>query len=93
MGRRIGQVRGGVYSESNATDKINKKSCLHIKMYLLGFFRMDIANTKTLFKGLLPPPKVGGELVLDDEMLDPLQGRLHCLLDQPDDIQQIFFSR
>ena len=85
MGRRIGQV----YSESNARDKINKKSCLHIKMYLLGFFR----NPKTLFKGLLPPPKVGGELVLDDEMLDPLQGRLQCLLDQPDDIQQIFFSR
>ena len=40
-------------------------------MYLLGFFRMDIADPKTLFKGLLPPPEVGGELVFDDEMLDP----------------------
>ena len=47
-----------------------------MKMYLLGFFRMDIADLKTLFKGLLPPPEVGGELVFDDEMLDLPPGRL-----------------
>ena len=37
---------------------------------------MDIADPKTLFKGLLPPPEVGGELVFDDEMLDLPPGRL-----------------
>ena len=61
-------------------------------MYLLRFFCIDIADQNALFKGLLQPPEVGGEFVFDDEMLDPLQGRLHCLLDQPEDLQQIFFS-
>ena len=31
---------------------------------------MDIADPKTLFKELLSPLDVGGELVFDDEMLD-----------------------
>ena len=50
-------------------------------MYLLGFSRMDIADQNALFKGLLPPPEDGGELVFDDEMLDPPpHGLLHRLL-------------
>ena len=61
-------------------------------MYFLGFFRIDITDQKIFFKELLPPPEVGGELVFDDEMLDPPQGRLHRLLGQPDGIQQILFS-
>ena len=63
-------------------------------MYFLRIFRLDIADQNTLFKELLPPPEVGGELVFDDEMLDPPppQGRLHRLLGQPDGIQQILFS-
>ena len=40
-------------------------------MYCLRIFRLDIADQNTLFKELLPPPEVGGELVFDDEMLDP----------------------
>ena len=54
-------------------------------MYFLGFFRIDIADQKALFKGFLPPPEVGGELVVDDEMLDPPppQGFLHRLLGHP----------
>ena len=39
-------------------------------MYFLRIFRLDIADQNTLFKELLPPPEVGGELVFDDEMLD-----------------------
>ena len=61
-------------------------------MYFLGIFRLFIADQSTLFNALLPPPEVGGELVFDHEMSDPLQGRLHHLLSQPDDIQQILFS-
>ena len=61
-------------------------------MYFLRIFSLDIADQNTLFKELLPPPEVGGELVFDDEMLDPPQGRLHRLLGQPDGIQQILFS-
>ena len=61
-------------------------------MYFLRIFRLDIADQNTLYKELLPPPEVGGELVFDDEMLDPPQGRLHRLLGQPDGIQQILFS-
>ena len=61
-------------------------------MYFLRIFRLDIADQNSLFKELLPPPEVGGELVFDDEMLDPPQGRLHRLLGQPDGIQQILFS-
>ena len=65
---------------------------LYIRKSFLGFVRIDIANQNELFKGLLPPPEVGGELVFDDEMPDPLQGRLHNLLGQPDGLQQILFS-
>ena len=62
-------------------------------MYFYGIFRIYIADQNALFNGLLqPPPEVGGELVFDHEMLDPLQGRLHRLLGQPDGIQQILFS-
>ena len=61
-------------------------------MYFLRIFRLDIADQNTLYKELLPPPEVGGELVFDDEMLDPPQGCLHRLLGQPDGIQQILFS-
>ena len=61
-------------------------------MYFLKFFCTDIADQYALFKVLLPPPKGGGELVFDDNMLDPLQGRLHHLLGQPVDIGQIFPS-
>ena len=61
-------------------------------MYFYGIFRIYIADQNALFNGLLPPPEVGGELVFDQEMPDPLQGRLHRLLGQPDDIQQILFS-
>ena len=61
-------------------------------MYFLLFFHMDIADQIALFKGLLPPPQGGGEFVVGDNMLDPLQGRLHCLLGQPDDEGQIFSS-
>ena len=39
-------------------------------MYLLGFSRMDIADQNALFKGLLPPPEDGGELVFDDRIVD-----------------------
>ena len=48
------------------------------------FFRIYIADLNAFFKGLLPPPEVGGEVVFDHEMSDPLQGRLHHLLSQPD---------
>ena len=41
---------------------------------------------------LLPPLEVGGEHVLDHNKPDPIQGRLHCLLGQPDGLQQFFFS-
>ena len=61
-------------------------------MYFLKFFRLYIANQNALFDGLLPPPEVGGELVFDHKMSDPLQGRLHSFLVQPDDIQQILLS-
>ena len=61
-------------------------------MYFHGIFRIYIADQNALFNGLQPPPKVGGELVFDHERPDPLQGRLHHLLGQPDDVQQILFS-
>ena len=41
---------------------------------------MDIADQNELFKLLLPLPEVRGELVFDDEMLDPLQGFLTHLV-------------
>ena len=53
-------------------------------MYFLRIFRMDIADQNALFKELLPLPEVGGELVFNDEMLDPPpQGFLHRLLGHP----------
>ena len=61
-------------------------------MNFLKFFRLYIADQNVLFDGLLPLPEVGGKLVFDPEMSDPLQGRLHHLLSQSDDIQQILFS-
>ena len=60
-------------------------------MYFLKIFLLYIADQDTLFDGLLPPPEVGGDLVFDHEIPDPLQGRLHRLLGQPDSIQQILF--
>ena len=60
-------------------------------MYFYGIFRIYIADQNALFNGLLPPPEVGGELVFDHEMPDPLQGRLHYLLGQPDELQQNLF--
>ena len=60
-------------------------------MSFLEIFRIYIADQNTLFIGLLPPPEVGGDLVFDHEIPDPLQGRLHRLLGQPDSIQQILF--
>ena len=60
-------------------------------MYFLKFFCVDITDQKTLFKGLLPPPEGSGELVFDYDMLDPIQGRLHRLLGQPEEVGQIFF--
>ena len=60
-------------------------------MYFLRFFRIYIADQIALFKGLLPPPNDGGKLVFDDDMLHPIQGRLHRLLGQTEDIQQIIF--
>ena len=60
-------------------------------MSFLEIFRIYIADQNTLFNGLLPPPEVGGDLVFDHEIPDPLQGRLHRLLGQPDSIQQILF--
>ena len=60
-------------------------------MYFLRFFCIYIADQIALFKGLLPPPNDGGELVFDDDMLHPIQGRLHRLLGQTEDIQQIIF--
>ena len=60
-------------------------------MYFYGIFRIYIADQNALFNGLLPPPEVGGELVFDHEMPDPLQGRLHPLLGQPDELQQNLF--
>ena len=61
-------------------------------MNFLKFFRLYIVDQNALFDGLLPPPEVGGELVFDHKMSDPLQGRLHSFLVQPDDIQQILLS-
>ena len=61
-------------------------------MNFLKFFRLYIADQNAFFDGLLPPPEVGGELVFDHKMSDPLQGRLHSFLVQPDDIQQILLS-
>ena len=60
-------------------------------MSFLEIFRIYIADQNTLFNGPLPPPEVGGDLVFDHEIPDPLQGRLHRLLGQPDSIQQILF--
>ena len=60
-------------------------------MSFLEIFRIYIADQNTLFNWLLPPPEVGGDLVFDHEIPDPLQGRLHRLLGQPDSIQQILF--
>ena len=60
-------------------------------MYFLRFFCIYIADQIALFKGLLPLPNDGGELVFDDDMLHPIQGRLHCLLGQPEEVGQIFF--
>ena len=56
------------------------------------FFRVYIADLNALFNGLLPTLEVGCDVVFDHKMSDPLQGRLHHLLSQPDDIQQILFS-
>ena len=61
-------------------------------MYFLRIFRLFIADLSALFNALLTPPEVGGELVFDHEMPDPLQGRLHSLLGLPDNVQQIIFS-
>ena len=61
-------------------------------MYFLRIFRLFIADQSALFNALPPPPEVGGELVFDHEMPDPLQGRLHRLLGLPDNVQQIIFS-
>ena len=47
---------------------------------------MDIADQKALLKGHLTLPEGGGELGFDDDILDPLQGRLHRLLGQPGDL-------
>ena len=55
-------------------------------------FCLYISDQNILCDGLLPPPEVGGELVFDHKMSDPLQGRLHSFLVQPDDIQQILLS-
>ena len=60
-------------------------------MYFLKIFCLYIPDQNALFDVLLPPPEVGGELVFDRKMPDPLQGRLHSLLVQPDEIQQILF--
>ena len=62
---------------------------MYVRKSFLGFFRIYIADQNALFKGLLPPPEVGGELIFDDEMPDPFQGRL---LGQPDGLRQILFS-
>ena len=59
-----------MYSISNATDKIKRKLLLGYKNVLTRIYCMDIADPKTLFKELLSPLDVGGELVFDDEMLD-----------------------
>ena len=59
-------------------------------MYFLKIFHLYIADQDALFYGLLPPPEVGGKLVFDHKMSDFLQGRLHSLLVQPDDIQHSF---
>ena len=61
-------------------------------MYFLLFFHMDIADQIALFKGLLPPPEGGGKLVFGDNMLNPIQDRIHRLLGQPDEVGQIFSS-
>ena len=61
-------------------------------MYFNGIFRIYIANQNALFNGQQPPPEVSGKLVFDHEIPDPLQGSLHRLLGQPDDVQQILFS-
>ena len=41
---------------------------MYIRKSFLGFVRIYIADQGALFKGLLPPPEVGGELAFDDEM-------------------------
>ena len=71
---------------------MKQKLLLVHKKKILRIFRLYIADQSALFNGLLPPPEVGSELVFDHEMPDPLQGRLHRLLGQPDDVQQILFS-
>ena len=44
---------------------------MYIRKSSLGFVRIYTADQNALFKGLLPPPEVGGELVFDDKMPDP----------------------
>ena len=44
---------------------------MYIRKSSLGFVRIYNADQNALFKGLLPPPEDGGELVFDDEMPDP----------------------
>ena len=61
-------------------------------MYSHRFFCIYIADLNALFNGLLSPPEVGGDVVFNHKMSDPLQGRLYHLPSQPDDIQQILFS-
>ena len=77
-------------SKSNATNEIKQKLLIVHKKVSSRICRF--VDQGALFKGLLPPLEVGGELAFDDEMPDPLQGRLHCLLGQPDGLQQILFS-
>ena len=80
-----------VLSESNASNQIKRKVLL-VKMFFLGFSCIDIAEQTSLFKGFLPTAEVSGELVFDDDRLDPDPGRLHHLLSHHVARQQQFSS-
>ena len=78
-----------VYSKSNATDKITRKwLIIHDNVSSLIFWHGYCRLGSTFQRAVT----TGGELVFDDNMLDPLQGRLHHLLGQPVDTGQIFSS-
>ena len=61
-------------------------------MYFLRFLDTVSADSSALVEVLVPPPEGGGELLFADVSQDPIQGRLNCILGQPEAPQHLLHS-